>query len=226
MTYHAEYPPASHDDMEPESAGSGGADEPQYGSTVSLIPTDRPAPALGGRLEAWLASPGGLAVSAEVRLDPSAVDLLAGVSVWANFRTRANGQVVVAALARPSALREDVLELTGVSMLAHEPRRDAVRAGLRREVRLVARDVEHSATTLDLSSGGCRVQVAEPAAFGVGEIVDVRLDLALEGPVSAAGQVVRSDRIAHEVAVRFIDLSETAEAELDALVYSTISGAR
>jgi hypothetical protein len=34
---------------------------------------------------------------------------------------------------------------------------------------------------------------------------------------------VRSDRVAHEVAVRFIDLTEEKEAALDALVYSAIS---
>jgi hypothetical protein len=201
-------------------------DEPRLGSPVSLIPTERPAPALAASLETWLASPGGLAISAEVRVDAAAVDLLAGVSVWANFRTAAGVQLVVAALARPSAVQDDMLELTGVAMLAREPRRDAIRAGLRREVRLIADTVEHSATTLDLSSGGCRVQVAEPEAFGIGAVVDVHLDLADAGPLSASGEIVRSDTVAHEVAVRFIDLTESTEAALDALVYSAISDSR
>src|SRR5215212_10290185 len=52
-------------------------DDPQPGSRVSLIPTTQPGPALGARLESWFASPGGLAVTAEVRVDPAAVDLLA-----------------------------------------------------------------------------------------------------------------------------------------------------
>ena len=204
--------------------GVGGA-EPRAGSPVSLIPTERPAPALPARLETWFASPGGLAVIAEVRIDPAAVDLLAGASVWANFRTADGGQLVFAALARPSASHHDMLELTGVAVLARERRRESIRAGLHREVRLLAGDVEHPATTLDLSSGGCRVQVADPTAFGVGELVDVHLELADEGPVSAAGEIVRSDRVAHEVAVRFIDLTESTEAALDALVYSSISEA-
>jgi hypothetical protein len=200
------------------------ADEPQPGSAVSLIPTEQPGPALAASLETWLASPGGLAVTAEVRVDPSAVDLLAGSSVWATFRTADAAQLVVAALARPSASESDVLDLTGVAMLARESRREAVRAGLRREVTLLTGDVEHTATTLDLSSGGCRVQVAQPEAFGVGEMVDVHLDLSGEkGPVTATGEVVRSDRVAHEVAVRFVDLTEVTEAALDALVYSAIS---
>lgn len=205
--------------------GDSADDDPRPGSAVSLIPTEQPAPALAGRLQSWLASPGGLAVSAEVGLDPSAVDLLAGASVYATFRTDDGGQLVVAALARPS-VSDGVLDLTGVAMLARESRREAVRAGLRREVRLLAGDVEHPATTLDLSSGGCRVQVAEPEAFDVGEVVDVQLELAGEGPVTAAGEVVRSDRVAHEVAVRFTDLTESAEAALDALVYSSISAGR
>lgn len=203
-----------------------GVADPRPGSTVSLIPTERPGPALPARLESWFASPGGLAISAEVRVDPSAADLLAGSSVYATFRTDDGGQLVVAALARPSMAEESVLDLTGVAMLARESRREAVRAGLRREVRLSAGDVEHSATTLDLSSGGCRVQVAEPEAFDVGEVVDVHLELAGEGPVTATGEVVRSDRVAHEVAVRFVDLTETTGAALDALVYSSISAGR
>lgn len=196
--------------------------EPRPGSPVSLIPKERPAPALPATLETWLASPGGLAVTAEVRMNASAIDLLAGVAVYATFRTADDAQLVVAALARPSAVEDDVLELTGVAM-AREVRRDAVRAGLQREVRLVTGDVEHSATTLDLSSGGVRVQVAEPHAFGVGSAVDVRLDLPDEGPLTALGEVVRSDAVAHEVAVRFVDLTESDEAALDALVYSAIS---
>jgi hypothetical protein len=201
-------------------------DEPQLGSTVSLIPTERPAPALSARLESWLASPGGLAVTAEVVVDPAAVDLFAGASVWATFRTSSGGQLLVAALARPSSVSHESLELTGVAMLAREPRRDSIRAGLRREVSLVADDVEHSATTLDLSSGGCRVQVAEPEAFPVGRNVDVHLDLAEEGPMRAAGEIVRSDPLAHEIAVRFVDLPEQDEAMLDALVYGTLSASR
>jgi hypothetical protein len=204
-------------------AGQPGNEDPTPGSPVSLIPTEQPAPALAASLESWLASPGGLAISAEVRVDRSAIDLLAGASVWATFRIDNGGQLVVAALARPSSASDDLLDLTGVAMLARESRREAVRAGLRREVRLLAGDVEHPATTLDLSSGGCRVQVAEPGAFGVGEVVDVQLELAGGGPLTASGQVVRSDAVAHEVAVRFVDLSESDEAALDALVYSTIS---
>lgn len=208
----------------PEGSERAADSEPVPGSPVSLIPTERPAPALAATLDAWSASPGGLAVTAEVRMDRAAADLLAGASVWASFRTGDGGQLVLSALARPAAAEPDVLELTGVAMLARESRRVAVRAGLRQQVRLVAGEVEHSATTLDLSSGGCRVQVAEPEAFGVGEVVDVRLELDEEGPLTTAGQVVRSDRVAHEVAVRFLDLTESAEAALDALVYSTISG--
>jgi len=195
---------------------------PAPGSTVSLLPTQGAVPALSARLETWLASPGGLAVTAEVRLDRSATELLAGASVWATFRTQEGGQLVLSALARPSSGEAELLELTGVAMLAREHRRDAVRAGLRQDVRLVAGEVEHSATTLDLSSGGCRVQVADPSAFGVGEVVDVQLELDGEAPLVTAGQVVRSDQVAHEVAVRFLDLTDDDEAVLDALVYSAI----
>jgi hypothetical protein len=202
---------------------SGG--EPVPGSPVSLIPTERPAPALGGTLTSWFASPGGLAVTAEVEVDRGGADLLAGASVYASFRTDDGGSLVLSALARPSSWSEAQLELTGVAMLARETRRDAVRAGVRQQVRLVSGTVEHPATTLDLSSGGCRVQVAQPEAFDVGEVVDVRLQLAEQGALTTAGQVVRSDRVAHEVAVRFLDLDESDEAALDALVYSAISGA-
>jgi hypothetical protein len=201
-------------------------DSPQVGSSVSLIPTAQPAPALSARLDSWLASPVGLAVTAEVSVDPSAVDLLAGESVWATFRTPDRGQLLVAALARPTSHHRERLELTGVAMIAREPRRDAIRAGLQREVSLVASGSEHSATTLDLSSGGCRVQVAEPEAFPVGHEVSVRLELVGDRSVSAAGQIVRSDPVAHEVAVRFLDLSENDEAALDALVYGSLSGSR
>src|ERR1700712_2122521 len=163
---------------------------PAAGSPVSLLPTQGAAPALAAQLESWLASPGGLAVTAEVRLDRSGTELLAGSTVWATFRTGDGGQLVLSALARPSSGEPELLELTGVAMLAREHRRDAVRAGLRQDVRLVTGQVEHPATTLDLSSGGCRVQVADPSAFGVGEVVDVQLELDGEGPLHTAGEGV------------------------------------
>src|SRR4051812_594543 len=93
---------------DPGAGGSPfGNDEPRPGSPVSLIPTDQPGPALSARLETWLASPGGLAVTAEIGVDPSAVDLLAGVSVWATFRTPAGAQLLLAALARPTTVDEE-----------------------------------------------------------------------------------------------------------------------
>ena len=163
------------------------ADEPQPGSRVSLIPTTSPVPR---------SAPGWRAGSLRPAGWPSAPR-----SGWTRRRStcwpvRRSGRTSAPAPAvsscdgavAPAAGEDDLLELTGVAMLARETRREAVRAGLRREVRLIAGEVEHPATTLDLSSGGCRVQVAEPEAFDVGEVVDVQLELAGEGPVAAAAR--------------------------------------
>lgn len=177
-------------------------------------------------LESWHSEPGGMTMMADVRTDDETVAAVSGTSVWGSFSTPADALIVVAALARERDAEAGMLELTGVRMLAYEPRRKAARAGLSRPVRLRSGGSTHEATTLDLSRGGCRVFTRHPGdplnpgapgnlSEGYQLSVEVELD---DGHVLATdAQVVRAD--GPELALRFTSLAPSDAAELDAAVF-------
>jgi hypothetical protein len=220
------------------------AEAPAPGSIVGLLPAPLPghaashaAGALAATLMAWHSEPGGLAVVADVQADAATVEAVSGRNVWGSFATPTEALIVVAAIARerpeqsrPEKKRPEsndgMLELTGVRMLAYEPRRRAARAGLTRPVRLHSGGLTHEAYTLDLSRGGCRVFTSHPGdpldpgapgnmAAGYALEVEVELDDGLV--LEADAQVVRAD--GPEIALRFTQLAAADAVEVDAAVF-------
>jgi hypothetical protein len=208
-------------------------EEPLPGSIVGLLPAPLPGHgaadgdgALVARLKEWHSEPGGLAVVATVSADPYTVHTVSGRNVWGSFSTPTEALIVVAALARERFGEPETLELTGVRMLAYEPRRRAARAGLTRPVRLHSGGAVHEAYTLDLSRGGCRVFTSHPGdpldpgapgnmAEGYALGVEVELDDGLI--LEADAQVVRAD--GPEIALRFTALTASDAVEVDAAVF-------
>jgi hypothetical protein len=227
---HDSYSPAMHE-RAPMLAAT---EAPAPGSVVGLLPAPLPghaataaAGALAATLLAWHSEPGGLAVVADVQADPYTVSVVSGRNVWGSFSTPTEALIVVAAIAREKSGPDDgLLELTGVRMLAYEPRRRAARAGLTRPVRLHSGGLTHEAYTLDLSRGGCRVFTSHPGdpldpgapgnmAAGYDLEVEVELDDGLV--LEADAQVVRAD--GPEIALRFTHLAAADAVEVDAAVF-------
>jgi hypothetical protein len=210
-----------------------GEDAPLPGSVVGVMLAEapgRPATSAGATyaatLEEWQSEPGGLIVVAEVSADPSTIARVSGRNVWVSFSSPSDALIVVAALARERMTSAGRAELTGVRMLAYEPRRRSLRAGLTRPVRLYTGGHTHEATTLDLSRGGCRVFTQDPGdpldpgapgnlSEGYALSVSVELDDGLV--LEADALVVRAD--GPELALRFTGLDATDAAEVDAAVF-------
>ena len=210
-----------------------GGDVPIPGSVVGLLPAQRlgrpsasAAPVYTATLEDWQSAPGGLTVVAAVSTVPATVRAVSGSNVWGSFSTPNDALIVLAALARERPESAELLELTGVRMLAYERRRRSARAGLARSVRLRSgRDI-HQATTLDLSRGGCRVftkdpgDPRDPGAPGnleAGYELAVEVDLDDGHVLEAEATVVRAD--GPELALRFTGLAASDAAEVDATVF-------
>jgi hypothetical protein len=213
-------------------AGSGD-DVPVPGSVVGLMIAKYPGrPATAGTatrtatLEEWQSEPGGLTVVADVKADPATVEAASGQNVWGSFSTPAEALIVVAALARERPGKRDRLELTGVRMVAYEPRRRSARASLNRPVRLLSGGSAHEATMLDLSRGGCRIFTSEPGDprdpgspgnLAEGYVLAVELKLDDGHVLEADALVIRAD--GPEVALRFTGLAAADAAEIDATVF-------
>jgi hypothetical protein len=216
-------------------ADPAGDDAPVPGSVVGLTLSQAPgrtgkgsvSAAYAATLEEWQSETGGLTVVAEVSAEPETVRAVAGQNVWGSFSTPADALIVMAALARQRiGAGNDRLELTGVRMLAYEPRRRSLRAGLSRPVRLFSGRGAHRATTLDLSRGGCRVMTEDPGdpldpgapgnlSEGYALALSVELDDGLVLETDAL--VVRAD--GPELALQFTGLEATEAAEVDAAVF-------
>ena len=82
-----------------------------------------------GTLEDWQSEPGGLTVVAEVSADPPTFRAVSGQNVWGSFSTPSDALIVIAALARETIGGTTTLDLTGVRMLAYEPRRRSLGPG-------------------------------------------------------------------------------------------------
>lgn len=208
-------------------------DVPAPGSVVGLLTAQlssrarasTPA-ALAATLDEWHGEPGGLTVIAHVSADPATIEAVSGRNVWGSFSTPTDALIVVAAIARERSGAPGRLELTGVRMLAYEPRRRSARASLTRPVRLRSGGLTHEATTLDLSRGGCRVFTSHPGDprnpgapgnLAAGYTLEVEVELNDGHVLELDALVVRAD--GPELALRFTGLAATDAAEVDAVVF-------
>jgi PilZ domain-containing protein len=208
-------------------------DVPIPGSVVGLLAADLPSIMENGHngvhavtLKEWHAEPGGLTVVAEVIADARTIDKVSGCNVWGSFVTPDDALLVVAALARELPGVPELLELTGVRMLAYEPRRRSARAGLSRPVRLHSGGLTHEAITLDLSRGGCRIftnhpgdprNPGAPSNLEAGYRIEIEVELDDGLVLETDALVVRA--AGPELALRFTGLAPTDAAEVDAVVF-------
>jgi hypothetical protein len=203
-------------------------DAPSPGSGVSLLPVDAPGVVILGELASWYSSPGGLVVTARVAVPPETADALSGAQVWASAHTESTDTLVVfSAMARSIRPRAGELELTGMTTLAREPRRRAVRASVTWPATVLVGDGV-PAQTKDLSSGGCRLRLNDATAADTlrpGEQVELEVSLGSSESIRVAGRTVRVDLTTGELTVRFLDLPEAIAARLDRVVFGELSPA-
>lgn len=107
------------------------------------------------------------------------------------------------------------IALVQILTLAVEQRRQELRAALRCDVRVRGIEIglETESTTMDLSRGGCRVDLPQDTRLHVGDPVD--LDLLLPGGelVYATAAVRRMD--GSEAAMQFRDLAPATASNID-----------
>lgn len=191
---------------------------------VLLTPVDEAtAPASAGYARGGSLGSAGLAVSADVVVEPAVADTLDGQRVWVSGRFGDN-LVVFQAIARRS--ESDVLEMTGIAVPVFEARRAHVRAPISAPAEIIRRagsePVRLTGRSVDLSRGSCRVRMAdEQPAISPGENVDLVLDLE-GGPVHTRAEVLRTD-LPHGEAVLLITGGDGADlARIDRQVFSRI----
>src|SRR4051794_30524764 len=96
-----------------------GADVPEPGAPVTLLPTGR-ADLLTGRLMAWSAEPGHSAVDAIADVSPYQASSIRGEKVWASVRTSGTNRLLAFSAEALPGDGPHALRLAG-TMLAREP---------------------------------------------------------------------------------------------------------
>lgn len=228
--------------------------DPAPGSEAVVLPVDD-APQRRAVVREWHAGPAGLVVTADLSMEASDVEELAGQRVWVRAASPDGGARVIEGVAGASGPQR--LHLTGVVALAVESRRAAPRAGHRAPVRIsmdayalghasdVQRELsrqplpaEESASseelaaaaahgeTVDLSTSGARVALPPDDLERARRAGSISIEVGLgSDTVHLGGEVVRVDDAAGEVAVRFLDLDESGRARLERAVLTELSPA-
>jgi hypothetical protein len=195
------------------------------GSYVTLLPVDLDTGILSGEITHWLGGAAGLVATIGVRTSVDVATSCAGHRLWLSGREAVHNELLVfEVIARkPSRYVDTTLALTGVLPLAHEHRRDAVRAPMSHPVRLAFEDgTTGDGVAADLSRSGCLVALNEADfVHTVGTRADLQIELPGDETLVLPGHIVRTTMTAGQIAVRFqptdIDL-----ASIDRLVYSTV----
>lgn len=187
---------------------------PDPGAPAVIVPVDGQEP-MAGEVILWSAGAGGMVVTARVDVGAGAAGAVSGRRVWVRARTP-RAMVVIQAVAQSVAGRRGLVELTGVSGLAVESRRTALRARLRRSILLLREGTPSRGTwTVDLSSSGCRVRLAADQDLHEGD----RLQAVVTRPDGTAmwlrTEVVRVDAEAGEAALHFTDIDDADRNALE-----------
>lgn len=209
----------------PSLRGAPGGDVPAPGARVVLMCTGSQLVVGIAELLAWDTSSSGLVVTACVRVLEDDVAVFADAGVWASTRTGPDGSLVVlSGLARATGPGSRDLQLTGVGSLAHEVRRRAVRARLRRPACVVGGGRLLRGRTVDLSSAGCRVELDElPVETGPGQHVVLDLELDPDHGLLAPACISRVDPDERQVVVLFDPMGEADARRIDHTVYGLLS---
>jgi c-di-GMP-binding flagellar brake protein YcgR len=170
------------------------------------------APSVAGRLLSYEAGLAGLAVRLTAKVTPSAAERLDAERVWVTANT---GGRIVAFQSVAHRIGETALETNGITVPVEEHRRTHLRAATRIPIRLQVSHVDgrepslHNGHTVDLSRGGCRVQLSDgdvEEVLGAGTTADVTLDLGTQ-PVVTAGEVLRVDPTDRQAVLTFGSLT-------------------
>jgi len=187
---------------------------PQIGAPAVIVPVEGTEP-VAGEVTLWSPGGGGIVVTSRVRVGVGPVGALSGERVWVRMRAP-EAMVVVQAVAQPVAGHRDELELTGVTGLAVEVRRSAVRARLTRPILLMHEGTPSRGTeTLDLSSTGCRVRLPVDQVLQPGDRLQTVVTDSAGATMCVRSEVVRVDVERDEAALRFVDLADADRDRID-----------
>jgi len=207
-------PLVSHDLDSTPALFAGAMPAPEIGAPVVIVPVEGEEP-VAGEMTTWSPGAGGIVVTCRVRVGVGAVGRLTGERVWVRMRAP-EAMVVVQAMAQPVGGRPDELELTGVSGLAVEARRRAVRARLVRPVLLMQDGIASRGTqTLDLSATGCRVRLPQDQDLAPGDRLQTVVTDASGATLWLRSEVVRVDAERGEAALRFVEISDADADRID-----------
>jgi hypothetical protein len=206
-------PLVSHDLDSTPALLPGAMPAPEVGAPAVVVPMDGGEPIVG-ELTLW--SPGGgIVVTSRIRVGRTGVSDLAGARIWVRMRTP-EALVVLRAVGQPVAGHQDELELVGVTGLAVEARRQAVRARIRRPILLMHEGIPAKGTeTLDLSATGCRVRLPEHQQLRPGDRLQTVVTDAHGGTIWLRSEVVRVHHDRDEAALRFIEISDADRNRID-----------
>ena len=186
---------------------------------MPVSPTVASAP---GTLLSYDAGAAGLAVHLMAEVSARAAEQLDGQRSWVTANVA--GRLVAFQAVTRRADRTS-LEASGISVPLEEHRRRHVRAADRLRARLHSLDGERqplAAHTIDLSRGGCRLELTDElsAVPAAGARTQVTLELP-DGAVTAAGEVLRV-RGAGEIVVRFTGIAPEAGDRIERHVLSLL----
>ncbi|MBK6871607.1 MAG: PilZ domain-containing protein [Kineosporiaceae bacterium] len=199
-------PLVSHDLDSTHALLPGSMPAPRIGAPAVIVPVDGIEP-VAGEVTVW--SPGGgIVVTIRVRINLGSVTELLGTQVWVRLRAP-EALIVVRGLAQPVGGRPDEIELIGVTGLAVEARRQAVRARLVRPILLLSTDGPARGTqTLDLSATGCRVRLPEGHSLQPGDLLESVVTDSRGENLRLSSEVVRVDEGRGEAALHFIRIAD------------------
>jgi hypothetical protein len=147
-----------------------------------------------------------------------------GVRVWVLSGAGDRGPATVHVARLMVRTQASEVDLTEVSLLADEHRRNALRTSAQRPVLLLRPGKVSSGTvSLDLSSTGCRVAVPRRQKLAAGQVVLVAVDVDAGSSVWADGQVVWVDEAAGVAALRFTRIDPADQERIDRSVLSALS---
>jgi hypothetical protein len=199
------------------------------GSFVTLLPVDVATGLIPGEITHWLSGPAGLVATIGVSTSAEDAETCAGHRLWLSGREAVHNELIVfEVIARkPSRFVNTTLALTGVLPVAHEHRRDSVRAASRHPVTVTFDDgtIAQGVAT-DISRGGCLIALNKTGQLRpVGTLARIDIDLPGTGTFVLAGEVVRSVVVTGEIALRFA-VTDIDLTPIDRLVYATVARAK
>jgi hypothetical protein len=184
-----------------------------------FTPVAEGAPSVVGAVRSCDVGLAGLAVHLTADVPPSIAEELHGQRVWVSAHT---GERLIAFQGTATATAEGVVDVSGVSAPIQEHRRTLVRAATRLSAHL---DVESGpavdGSTVDLSRGGCRVQLRPGELPDVGSRVHVTIDLSGR-PAEMDSEVLRVDAGAGQAVLRFTSLDAEDAARIERHVLSLV----